>query len=126
METLHNEQTLLEGRQRVCESLGWTPTDEDPLPPGIIEHMPQDSSDEVTYSHSITGFLNATIVWYEPQGFGIGSDIPAFDDRKETSVIDAIHDMAEWQSCQLYMARNPPTDTISNIFERMMVILNTG
>ena len=117
METLHDNQTLLEKRKCVCESLDWTPTEENPLPPGIIEidstGVPE--LEEVTYVPSIPAFLNAKISWFSPQS----SDFErSFHNCNETSVIDAIHGMAEWHSCQLYMAIHPPTNTIGHIFER--------
>ena len=106
METLHNEQTFLEGRKRVCESLDWTPTEENPLPPGMIEVILDEWN--VTYSHNITAFLNATYVG--------GDEV----DRMEASVIDAIHAMAHNVKTNLERGREEGwnlTATIGMIFE---------
>ena len=111
METLHNEQTFLEGRKRVCESLDWTPTEENPLPPGMIEVILGEWN--VTYSHSITAFLNATYV----RGDAVQAAHVA---RIESSVIDAIHAMAHTVKTNLERGRAEGwnlTATIGMIFE---------
>ena len=108
METLHNDQSIApRGPEQCCDSLGWTPTEDNPLPPGMIELIDHEVG-EVTYEHSITAFLNATYVG--------GDEV----DRIEASVIDAIHAMAHNVKTNMERGREEGwnlTATIGMIFE---------
>ena len=53
METFH-PAPLADARADMCELLGWIPTDEHPIPPGIIEYSCFFPKQEVTYGNNIS------------------------------------------------------------------------
>ena len=112
-------------RDRLCEKHGWTPTDTQPLPPGIKE---EHTTEELDISMRLGGDepLPDTCVChkvdfiYDLRNFMESNYVPVSDADPETPIIDAIHSMAHNVKTNLERGRAEGWNlfaTIGMIFE---------
>ena len=126
-------------RDRMCSNHGWSPTDTQPLPPGIREEHVTSSIDEIGFPFGMDAplprgtFCTKVKFIYDNQNFiesvyvrrRGSADGALLTGAGETRIIDALHSMAHKILGQ-NAARQQERPTLGNIFMKQVYSLRDG